>query len=147
MEWLTDLTAYHWFALGLILFAAEALGAAGFLLGAAAGALTLGMLTLVAPELSLSAQLGVYALVSVLATVLYLKVFAEVQDDREDALHRRAAGLIGQEFDLAQPVPSGESRLQIGDTLWRVRTDRALDAGTRVRVVEADTMSLRIAAG
>ena len=27
MEWLTEINAYHWIALGLILFAAEALGA------------------------------------------------------------------------------------------------------------------------
>ena len=66
MEWLSDLNAWHWFALGLILFAAEAMGAAGFLLGAAAGALTLGMLTLVMPELSIAGQFGIYAVVSML---------------------------------------------------------------------------------
>ncbi len=44
MEWLTEINAYHWLALGLILFAAEALGAAGFLLGTAAAALVVGLL-------------------------------------------------------------------------------------------------------
>lgn len=147
MEWIAEINATHWFALGLILFAAEALGAAGFLLGAAAGALVLGLLTLVIPELSLAGQFGIYGVVSITATFLYLKVFRDEQDQRPDQLNHRAATLVGHEFDLVEALPQGESRLQIGDTFWKVRTDTSFAAGTRVKVVAADAMSLLVAAG
>ena len=146
MEWFIDINAYHWFALGLLLFAAEALGAAGFLLGAAAAALVLGFLTLFVPEMAISAQLGLYAIVALTATALYLKAFRQEQDDQgESGLNRRAASLIGHEFDLHDALPGGTSRIQIGDTLWRVEANEALHRGTRVKVVSADEMSLRLA--
>ena len=44
MEILTNITAYHWIALALILLTAEMLGASGFLLGAAAAAFGMGAL-------------------------------------------------------------------------------------------------------
>lgn len=146
MEWIADINASHWFALGLILFAAEALGAAGFLLGAAAGALVLGLLTLVVPELPLAGQFGIYAVVSITATFLYLKVFKDEQENRPDELNHRAASLVGHEFDLVEALPRGESRVQIGDTFWKVRSEASFEAGTRVKVVAADAMSLLVAA-
>lgn len=144
MEWLVEINPYHWFALGLVLLAAEALGAAGFLLGAAAGAIALGLLTLALPGLGLAAQFAIYAVVSITATYLYLKVFRDEQADHPDELNQRAASLIGYEFELSDALPSGESRVQIGDTFWRVRCETSLAPGTRVRVVGADAMSLEV---
>jgi membrane protein implicated in regulation of membrane protease activity len=139
-----EINAYHWLALGLILFAAEALGAAGFLLGAGAAALVIGLLTLLVPELGLTLQLSLYAGVAITATFLYLKVFRQEQEENPDSLNQRAQQLIGCEFDLAEALPNGESRIQIGDTFWRVNSDSNLAEGTRVRVAAADAMSLRL---
>jgi membrane protein implicated in regulation of membrane protease activity len=141
-----EINAYHWLALGLILFAAEALGAAGFLLGAAAAALVIGLVTFMFPELGLATQFVLYAIVAITATALYLKVFRDEQEVEVDELNHRARSLIGHEFDLADAIPSGASRIQIGDTFWRVESDESLEPGTRVRVVSADAMSLRVAA-
>ena len=146
METFIEINAYHWLALGLILFAAEALGVAGFLLGAAAAALVIGLLTLLVPELGLAAQLSLYAGVAITATFLYLKVFRQEQVENPDPLNRRAEQLIGHEFDLTQALPHGESRIQIGDTFWRVESDTSLAEGTRVKVAAADAMSLRLTA-
>jgi membrane protein implicated in regulation of membrane protease activity len=146
MELLIEINAYHWFALGLVLFAAEALGAAGFLLGAAAAAIVIGVLSLFAPDLAIAAQFSLYALVALVATGLYLKVFrTEQAEDTSSSLNHRAAGLIGHEFDLDQGLSTGTNKVQIGDTLWRVQTDAAIAPGTRVKVVDADDMSLQLA--
>jgi membrane protein implicated in regulation of membrane protease activity len=83
----------------------------------------------------------------VVATVLYLKVFrSELAGRSADRLNRRAESLVGHTFALAQALPVGESRLQIGDTFWRVRAPSALSAGTRVKVVAASDMALTLAA-
>lgn len=146
MDWLIEINAYHWFALGLVLFAAEALGAAGFLLGAAAAAIAIGVLSLFIPGLAVAAQLSLYALVALVATGLYLKVFRTEQADQVgSSLNHRAASLVGYEFDLEERLTTGTNRVQIGDTLWRVGTDAAMESGTRVKVVAADEMSLRLA--
>ncbi len=145
MEWMIDINAYHWLALGLLLAAAEALGAAGFLLGTAAAALVVGLVTLAVPGLGLPLSLTLFAGLSIVATALYLKVFRDEQEDQPDMLNHRAEHLVGTEFDLATVLPAGTSRLQIGDTIWRVQADGRIETGTRVRVVGADAMSLRIA--
>lgn len=144
MEWFTEINAYHWIALGLVLFAAEALGAAGFLLGTAAAALVVGLLALLIPSLGLVPQLILFALVAVAASYLYLKVFTAEQADRPDHLNHRAEHLIGTEFELTRALMNGEGRVQIGDTFWRASADTSLDEGTRVRVIAADAMRLKL---
>lgn len=139
-----DINAYHWLALGLLLAAAEALGTAGFLLGTAAAALAVGLVMLLTPDFGLPASLALFAGLSVVATVLYLKVFRDEQAHEPDLLNHRAEQLVGTEFDLDTAVPAGASRIQIGDTIWRVQADGHIEPGTRVRIVGADAMSLRI---
>lgn len=146
MEWLTDINAYHWLALGLILFAAEALGAAGFLLGTAAAALVVGILALVLPELGIAAELALFAVIAVTASALYIKVFRDEQAASPDQLNHRAAHLIGTEFELTRDLPGGDGRVQIGDTFWQVHATESLPKGARVRVTGADAMHLEVAA-
>jgi membrane protein implicated in regulation of membrane protease activity len=146
MEWLTEINAYHWLALGLLLFAAEALGAAGFLLGTAAAALVVGILALMLPGLGIAAELALFAIIAIVASALYLKVFRDEQAATPDSLNHRAESLIGTEFELAEDLPDGGGRVQIGDTFWQVRSEECLAKGARVRVVGADTMHLRLIA-
>ena len=144
MEWLIEINAYHWIALGLILFAAEALGAAGFLLGTAAAALVVGLLSLMVPGLGIAAEFALFAVIAVAASLLYIKVFRDEQATTPDDLNHRAAHLIGREFELAEDLHGGDGRVQIGDTFWHVHADEALSKGARVRVVSADAMALKV---
>ncbi len=146
MEWLTDINAYHWIALGLILFAAEALGAAGFLLGTAAAALVVGILALSLPGLGIAAELTLFAVIAIAASILYIKVFRDEQVATPDALNHRAESLIGTEFELTRDLPGGGGRVQIGDTFWHVHSNGSLPRGVRVRVTGADAMHLEVTA-
>ena len=146
MEWLTEINAYHWIALGLILFAAEALGAAGFLLGTAMAALVVGLLSLVMPGLGVAIEFTLFAVIAVLASLLYIKVFRDEQEATPDELNHRADSLIGTEFELSEDLPGGDGRVQIGDTFWHVHAEGDLSQGARVKVVSADTMQLKVAA-
>ena len=146
MEWLTEINAYHWIGLGLILFTAEALGAAGFLLGTAAAALVVGLLSLAMPGLDIAVQFTLFAVIAVVASLLYVRVFRDEQEATPDELNHRAESLIGTEFELTNDLNAGAGRVQIGDTFWHVHADAALTQGSRVRVVAADTMQLKVAA-
>jgi len=147
MDVFTHITAYHWIALGLILLTAELLGAAGFLLGAAVAAFAMGTIMWLVPELGLVWQLGGYVGVAIMATLVYFKVFRKTQlNQARPLLDRQAKRLIGHKFELADDVELGTTRVQIGDTLWRVETEAPLPKGTLVEVVDAKRMSLVIAA-
>jgi membrane protein implicated in regulation of membrane protease activity len=86
MEWLSNLGPYHWLALGLILLAARALGAASLLPGAGIAALATGLVAFVAPELASSLQIALFAIGTVLMSYLYLQVFPQAREDAGDSL-------------------------------------------------------------
>ena len=60
-------------------------------------------------------------------------------------INQRTTLLIGHEFELTDPVVRGQGRVQLGDTFWRVQCEGDLAAGTAVKVVGADQMTLRLA--
>ncbi|MEM9620588.1 MAG: NfeD family protein, partial [Pseudomonadota bacterium] len=121
-------------------------GTAGFLLGAGVAALGMGAVLVMAPGLSISWQIVLYAISSVLATIVYFKLFRDAQRvDKAPLLNRRAKRLIGEQFTLSEDI-NGTARVQIGDTMWKVNTDEPLRKGTLVEVIDARRMSLVIAA-
>lgn len=147
MEYFIEINAHHWFVLGLLLLCAEALGAAGFLLGAAVAALSTGVIAWVAGDLGFGAQVGIFALGTGVATTLYLHVFRDAQARATTpSLNQRAASLIGHCFTLETPVEFGAGRVQIGDTFWRVVSAQPLTAGSQVKVVAANDMTLTLEA-
>ena len=146
MDITADITAYHWIALGLILLIAEVLGTAGFLLGAAIAALGMGAVLWLVPGMSLGAQLLIYAIGAVAASVLYFQLFRDAQKiPARPLLNKRANRLIGHQFKLENDIDLGEGKVQIGDTMWHVQCEGSLPEGTLVEVVGTERMQLVIA--
>ena len=146
MELFSQLTPYHWIALGLLLLVAEMLGASGFLLGAAVAALAMGAVTWIAPELSVVWQLTIYAFGAVAATLVYFQLFRDAQQEpARPLLNKRARRLIGHQFKLEDDLELNTGKVQIGDTMWSVESNEPLSKGTLVEVVDVDRMILMIA--
>ncbi|QIZ78376.1 NfeD family protein [Ferrimonas lipolytica] len=144
-EWLSQLQPWHWIILCLLLLGAEAIGIGGFLLGAAAAAAAIAGFLFFWPDTSWANQLILFAIAAVIFTVAYWRFFRSYNDHTEQPqLNDRAAQLIGRSWVLQQSLPSGESRVQIGDTLWRVRTEQQLQQGIRVEVIDRDGMVLLV---
>ncbi len=144
MELLTEITAFHWIALGLILLGAEALGAAGFLLGAAVAAFANAVVVWLVPDLSLGMQLGVFAIGALVATFVYFQLFRDAQQqDGTPPINQRAASLIGQRLTLTEAIEH-EGRIQIGDTFWKVTAEEPLATGSSVVVISANDMTLNL---
>jgi membrane protein implicated in regulation of membrane protease activity len=147
IELLTTITPFHWLALGLILLTAEVLGTAGFLIGAGVAALGMGVVVWLFPGLAPGWQIVVYAISAVGATIFYFQVFHDsLEAQGRPLLNKRAKRLIGHQFELADDIELGEGKVQIGDTFWKVTTDKPLTKGTVVEVTDANRMSLVIAA-
>ena len=145
MDWLFDLSAAHWAVLGMVLLAAEALGAAGFLIGAGVAALAMAVVTFVFPELGAGTQLASYAGLSLACTYAYFNVFRGATRGTGLLLNHRSRHMIGTTFVLDEALLAGEEgRVQLGDTLWKVVSDTALAAGDKVVVDAAEPMRLII---
>ncbi len=137
------LAAWHWLVLGLVLLGLEALGAGGFLLGAAAAGILVAVLMWLWPELAWSGQFMIFAVTAVAFTIIYWRGFRRFNQASElPGLNDRAGQLVGRVVVLEKDLLPGEDRIQIGDTLWRVRCDIPLAAGSRVRVRDSQGMVL-----
>ncbi|MFK0573220.1 NfeD family protein [Endozoicomonas sp.] len=139
------LQPWHWLILFFLLLGAEALGAGGFLLGSAIAAGSVSLILWFFPEMTWPVQLVVFGVGSLIFTLAYWKLFRKVNDENDSPeLNNRARQLIGRTISLDQDLPSGQSRLQIGDTLWRVEVDRSVSQGGKVVVTDCCGMVLLV---
>ncbi|MDP6190173.1 MAG: NfeD family protein [Gammaproteobacteria bacterium] len=146
MEFLTELNHWHWLILVLLLLAGEAMGASGFLLGAAGAAATLVVLNLIGNDLSWQTQISVFAAVAVVLSWRYWKQFKSFNEKTDQPeLNDRAMQLVGRTLTLTKDLEGGEGKEQIGDTFWRIRAESNLSAGTQVKVTGAQNRVLLIA--
>ncbi|WP_115049442.1 NfeD family protein [Xanthomonas arboricola] len=142
MRW--DVVA--WAVLGLLLIAAETLVPGAFLLwmGIAAAAVCVRVLAL--PGVSLLVQIVAFVLLSFLSVQVYRSWFRGKgrQSDRP-LLNRRAEQLVGRCVVPDQAIREGRGRGKIDDAFWVV-SGPDLPAGTPVRIVGVDGMSLQVQA-
>ena len=130
---------FAWAAFALVLFAAEALTPGAFMLwlGLAAAAVFLGVLLV---------QVGAFVVLSFVSIQVYRRWFRRRERPSDQpALNRRTAALVGRVVPLERPIIDGRGRVQIADAYWEV-TGPELPAGTHVRIVGGDAMSLQVEA-
>ena len=133
-----------WAAIALVLMAAETMvpGAFLFWMGIAAALVTL--VLLVAPGLSLLAQVVLFVVLSIIAVLAYRKWFRKRERPSDQPLlNRRADQLVGQVLELEQAIVDGRGRVKVGDAFWSV-SGPDLPSGRRVRVVAIDGMTLKV---
>ena len=145
MDILAVLQPWHWIVFCFLLLVFEALGAGGFLLGAAAAAAA-GAQALVSwllPGLGWPVQISSFGIMTLIFTVGWWVFFRSPgQNSHDPLLNNRAAQLVGRIVVLDSDLPGGHGRIQIGDTKWKVQADKTLSAGTTVVVSAAEGMTL-----
>ncbi len=143
-EWLHTLEYWHWLVLGIGLLTLEALGTAGFLLGAGIGALLVCCIMLIF-DLHWHSQLIIFAISTGIFSFIYWRKFRSFNNYRDDHhnLNNRAAQLIGRKLMLEQPLNGIDDKLQIGDTFWKVQSEESLNVGETIKIIDAkDDMTL-----
>ena len=125
--------------LGLILIGLETVAPGIFLLWLGIAALLTGLADY-GFGLSWQAAFVVFAILSILS-VLAGRALTGRHDDPSPTLNRRGEILVGRRFTLDQPIVSGEGRVRVDDTVWRV-LGPDLPAGAAVEVVRLDGATL-----
>ena len=143
LEW------WHWEIAGLALVLLEPAVPAFFIIWFGFGAMLVGLVLLLAPGLTLSAQIGVWVLASVAMTVLWFRVFKRSQ---HKTLVGTAAGEVIGEIGLlvsaVAPFERGKVRFQRpvrGAEEWACVAESAIAAGERVRVVSVEGSYVKVA--
>jgi hypothetical protein len=141
MRW--DWQVVMWAAVALLLFAAETMAPGAFMLwlGLAAAAVFVVVLLF---DLPILAQVALFVVLSFISIQIYRRWFrGRTRASDRPTLNRRADALIGHVVPLERAIVAGQGRVQIADAFWEVRGPD-LAAGTPVRIVAVDGMSLRV---
>lgn len=140
---------WHWEIVGLALVLLELAVPAFFVIWFGFGAMLVGLALLVAPDLALSVQIGLWVLASVAMTVLWFRVFRRSQ---HKTLIGTAAGEVIGEVGLlvsaVAPFERGKVRFQrpvLGAEEWACMAESAIAAGERVRVVSVEGSFVKVA--
>ena len=133
-----------WACLALALISAEVLAPGVFLLwlGIAAGVVF--AIVLLVPGLPVLVQGIAFVLLSFASIFVYRRWFRQDGEHSDQPLlNRRTEQFIGKVFVLDSAIEDGTGRIKVGDAFWTV-TGPDLPAGRKVRVIGADTMTLRV---
>jgi membrane protein implicated in regulation of membrane protease activity len=132
-----ELGPWGWWALGLLLLAAEVVAPGMFLVWIGIAAILTGAVSLLLWEASFwvwQVQLVCFALLSVLAVFAGRRLMARTAETSDEPLlNQRGARLIGRTAVLEKPIAEGRGRIRLDDTTWTV-SGPDLPAGTRVKV-------------
>jgi membrane protein implicated in regulation of membrane protease activity len=144
-ELLDSINQWHWLALGLALLALELLGTAGYFLWLGLSALLIGLLLTFIP-MSWQLQWVAFGAFSLITTWLWWRrqFSKDKQSDAERNLNQKEKQLIGESLTLEEDFPAGKGRLKVGDTTWTARSEVAISAGKRVKIIHVDGIILTI---
>ena len=139
---------YLWLILALLLIGSEVLLPGYFLLWIGLAAAAVGVVLLVVPPLGLLIQAVLFALLAFAACVLYARVLRPKLDKREpgsETLNRCGERMIGQRYELIEPIVNGRGKARVGDGQWLVNGPD-LPLGSLVEVIAVDGTTLKVRA-
>ena len=145
-DWLQNVDFWHWWVLGIFFIVLEVFSPAAFFLWLGISAGIVGVFVLIEPGMFWEWQVVLFAVFSVVSTVLGRKYVVSTQTQTDQpALNRRGEQYIGRTFTLAEPVVNGEGKIRVDDTTWKISgTD--MPAGTQIEVVGVDGVILKVSA-
>jgi membrane protein implicated in regulation of membrane protease activity len=137
-----------WIVGGIALILAELAIASFFVIWFGLGALLVGLLMLLVPELSPTAQIATWTLASLAMVVLWFRVFKQnLHKTRVGMAEGEVLGEIGLLVNAVAPFERGKVRFQrpvLGSEEWVCLADAAIAAGERVKVVAVEGSYLKV---
>lgn len=141
-EWWT------WIVGGIFLMLVELVITSFYIIWFGLGALLVGLLMLFMPDITLTAQIAVWTLASLVMVVLWFRVFKQ---SRHKTLVGTSEGEVMGEIGLlvgaVAPFERGKVRFQrplLGSDEWVCLADAAIAAGERVKVVAVEGSYLKV---
>lgn len=146
-EFLTGISPWWWIAGALALGIVEVLSFSFFLIWPALAALVVGISLWIAPELSGTMQILIFAVLSVIFTVLGRQyVLNRTPTSETPGLNRRSAQLVGRNAVVIDGFASGGlGNVEVDGVRWRARMSEGASrpaTGQTLEIVGSDGMTL-----
>ena len=143
METIAALGPWFWMILAAILFVLELVSPGIFLMWFGVAAAITGLIVF-RYDIGWQWQILSFGGLSLVSALLANKYLTRNPSESErPRLNERAIQLVGQSFDLLDPIVNGRGSIKTGDTVWRVEGPE-LPRGTRITVVGADGTLLKV---
>ncbi len=146
-----NIAAYYlWWIAALLLIAGEVMAPGYFMLWIGLAAAAMGVVLWAVPTLGLLGQAILFGLLAVAFCVAYarwLRPHLERRASGDERLNRRGEQMIGQRYELIEPIVHGRGKARVGDGQWLVSgPDLPLGATVEVVAVDGTTLLVRAAA-
>jgi len=130
-----DFVFWYWWVIGFILLVLEILTPGYFFMWMAISGFVTGALVLLIPATSMTMQVSVFSVLSVLAIIAW-KFYSKKHSMESDhpLLNKRGVQYIGRVFSLYQPIRNGQGKIKVDDSIWKVHGEDC-DINSRVKVV------------
>lgn len=140
MDWLIDLYSaqpfWIWLAIGVALLAVEVTMTTEWLLWPAAAAGVVAVLTALGLPLGVAGELIVFALLTVVFTVLARRFISRINPTEAD-INDRDSRLVGQRAQVVQAFAEGRGRVFISGSEWAAEIDGEAPLVGQAVVVES----------
>ena len=140
MDWLIDLYSaqpfWIWLAIGVALLAVEVTMTTEWLLWPAAAAGVVAVLTALGLPLGVAGELIVFALLTVVFTVLARRFITRINPTEAD-INDRDSRLVGQRAQVVQAFAEGRGRVFISGSEWAAEIDGEAPMVGQAVVVES----------
>lgn len=135
---------WYWWMFACLLFMSEMVMPDLFFMPLSFAAVIVGTVHFFMPEMTFAWQLITFCGASIVALIVS-KVYLNEAEPTSDnpLLNRRAEQFIGRSFTLKKPIEDGVGNERLDGSYWRL-IGADCPAGTRVKVVNADGISLQV---
>ncbi len=135
-DWLASIDNW-WLILAVLLAAAEVVVPGIYLFWVALGLAAVGLIhALFAPGWQIEMLLAAVAIPASL--LIGHRIMRRSGGPGRPSLNRRGRRYVNRVFTLDAPLENRSGKLRIDDTIWKIRGERDLPSGERVRVVGSE---------
>jgi len=142
----TGLSFWTWLIAGVLLMVVELFLPGVFIVWIGLASVISGILFCIFSDLSLSYQLLVFAILSIICVIfgwyIYGQILKKSSKKEYSSLNNGAEAFIGNEYTLIEDVVNGRSKARVGDSVWIVHAPDGLKAGDKIIVGKVDGIVL-----
>jgi membrane protein implicated in regulation of membrane protease activity len=124
VDLLSQLTAWHWLILGVVLLGFELVTGTTYILWPAVSALAVGVLLFIAPDMGWELQMLLFFLLSIMTLVLGRTHLQRLVKGGEPSdLNDPGQAMVGRQVKAVADFSGTEGRVDVGDTQWSARLE------------------------
>ena len=130
---------WSWMSLGVILMILELLVPGTFLIWFGLGAVLTGLSVFIFSGLSVSAQLLIFVIMSLICVAFGILVYAKIFGKNKEDDHNKKTGAhryVGQHFTVIEPIKNGRGKISVGDSVWIATSNKDFKKGDEVTVID-----------